>query len=216
MRLILVLHWLRSYPKYDDLAELYEISRQQVHREIMHILPLLAAHLNEIDWPTDYWNEHPFEQVVGAIDCSAHLRNRPSHQRQYYRSDKHRCLLLAQVVCNMRGQLMDVQLLKGHNNDQGAFNLTGTNLFLDENNVQMLADGGYRHPMLVTPQHDDMPVAWNREQSATRSVVERTIGYVKGYAAAVLPFKQLPAIQTAALLAIYQLSNINLKQFPLQ
>ncbi len=28
MRLILVLHWLRSYPKYDDLAELYEISRQ--------------------------------------------------------------------------------------------------------------------------------------------------------------------------------------------
>jgi hypothetical protein len=35
-----------------------------------------------------------------------------------------------------------VDFLLGHNNDQGAFNLSGLRKFLEENNIRLLADGG--------------------------------------------------------------------------
>jgi hypothetical protein len=77
------------------------------------------------------------------------------HPRQadWYRRDKG-FNLLAQVVISHDSQpsgcsliiittnFSQVDFLLGHNNDQGAFNLSGLRKFLEENNIRLLADGG--------------------------------------------------------------------------
>jgi hypothetical protein len=215
MRLLLVLHWLRSYLKYADLAEMYEVSVQLVHRDILHIVPILAAHLDEIHWPSPPPAPHGFESVRGAIDCTSHYRQRPLNEWLYYRGDKRRHFLSAQVITDLRGRLLDLEIVLGHNNDQGAFNLTGTGDRLIAEDVRLLADGGYRHTQLVTPD-TNASEAWTSTHTHLRSVVEHTIGMAKTWAAAALPFKQIPPIQAPALMAVYNLTNMKIKQAPLR
>ena len=118
-RLIMVLNWLREGGKYRHLIRAYGLPNQAfVSREIHHILPILCACLNEIAWPTSLL-PHPFEGVVGAIDCTAHFRNRV-HPRQadYYRGDKHAFFLLAQVVWTVSYTMLncfsDIIMTRGH------------------------------------------------------------------------------------------------------
>jgi hypothetical protein len=60
--------------------------------------------------------------VAGAIDGTCHYRER-IHPRQadFYRGDKHRHFLLASVVTVMCGLFTHIDLVQGHNNDQGTF-----------------------------------------------------------------------------------------------
>lgn len=76
-RLLLVLQFLRHYPHYSMLASLYGISIAQVSREIAHILPLLRAYLNHIEWPIQWAATECLGcSISGAIDCTSHYRNR--------------------------------------------------------------------------------------------------------------------------------------------
>jgi hypothetical protein len=143
----MVLNWLRERGKYRRLIRAYGLTNQAlISREIHHILPILCAYLKEISWPTNLLPQ-PFEGVVGAIDCTSQLRNRV-HPRQadYYRGDKHAFFLAVQVVCGLDGVLYDVKLLLGHNNDQGAFWLTGMRDKINEENILLLADSEYSSP----------------------------------------------------------------------
>lgn len=120
-RLVMVLNWLREGGKYRRLMRAYGLpNRALISREIHHIIPILCGYLHEIAWPPNLL-PHPFEGVVGAIDCTSHFRNRV-HPRQadYYRGDKHAFFLSAQVVCGLNGIIYDVKIVLGHNNDQGA------------------------------------------------------------------------------------------------
>lgn len=90
-RVLLVLQYLREHPPYKALAREFSISVPQVSREIHHLLPIIYTTLNEI--PTMIPEDlipHPFEGVIGAIDCTPHYRWRV-HPRQvdWYRGDKH-------------------------------------------------------------------------------------------------------------------------------
>lgn len=50
--------------------------------------------------------------------------------------------MMAQVVVGLDSRIYQVNLLTGHNNDQGAFSISGVRHFIEENNIKLLADGG--------------------------------------------------------------------------
>ena len=94
LRLLLVIYWLRHYPRYSVLAHTFGISQAQVHREIYHILPILYEVLDEITLPPVLQPKPPF-MAVGAVDCAVHHRKRVHPgQAQYYRGDKRAHFLL--------------------------------------------------------------------------------------------------------------------------
>ena len=98
--------------------------------------------MNEIHFPTE-WIPHSFEEVSGAIDCSAHYRNRiHPGQALLYRGDKHAHFLSAQVVTSLQGVIYSVHIGLGHNNDKGMLLLSNMKEYLGDNNLKWLADNG--------------------------------------------------------------------------
>jgi len=216
-RLLLFLQYLRERPGYRLLGERWSISRTQVSRELRHLLPILYCHLtsrNIIIFPP-LMTPSTFHQVVGAIDCSSHFRNRV-HPRQadYYRGDKHAFFITAQVVCSLQGVLYSVCLGLGHNNDQGMLHITGMTEKLSQLGIYLLADGGYSHPRLICPDSFQTK-DWNNTQKKLRSIVERVFGLVKRWEFANLTVFQSPEFQQYSLMTIYNLVQIRLLQHPL-
>eukprot|EP00029_Vermamoeba_vermiformis_P003770 TRINITY_DN14303_c0_g1_i1.p1 TRINITY_DN14303_c0_g1~~TRINITY_DN14303_c0_g1_i1.p1 ORF type:complete len:295 (+),score=6.65 TRINITY_DN14303_c0_g1_i1:302-1186(+) len=189
-RLLLVLHWLRDYHKYRSLRDYYGVSISTISRNIYFIIPKLYLVLDEIKWP----QEIAADSLLGSVDCTCHFRFRV-HPRQadYYRADKHGFFITAQVTINLLGQLINVHLGLGHNNDKGMFRISGLDTFIEMNQCFLLADKGYSHHRLVTPD-DDMPPAWNNWQKGVRSRVEAVIGMVKHYTCCALTFRQNPEL----------------------
>jgi len=73
VRLLLLLHWLREYPKYKTLALQFSISVSTVSREIKHLLPKVYTALNLIQWPKQF-SQSNFKYSSIAIDCAAYFR----------------------------------------------------------------------------------------------------------------------------------------------
>jgi hypothetical protein len=168
-----------------------------------------------ISWPQEF-PKADFEGVSGAIDCASHFRFRVHPgQADYYRGDKHRHFLTAQVVTGLDGQIYNMQLGLGHNNDQGMLGLTGMKEFLFNNDIKLLADGGYSNLRLVVPD-ENRSSQWNHEQKNLRSVVETAIGYVKSWNAASDTFRQSPQHQILALNCIYHMAQRKLSRLPLR
>ena len=120
------------------------------------------------------------------------------------------------MVSSLTGEIWDVRLGLGHNNDQGMLGITKMKEFLIDNDIKLLADRGYKFLQLVTPNDDTHSVEWNNRQKGLRSVVETTCGMVKLYEIAALTCRQSPDWHELALMVCYQLTNINLKLFPLR
>ena len=139
-----------------------------VSREISHIIPFIYESLDAIRWPPQFY-AHPFEQTQAAIDCTSHFRNRV-HPRQadYYRYDKHGFFFSAQILCGLGGELFDVQIGLGHNNDRGMLKLTGLKQKFIEEGSKILGDRGYSWP-IITPD-ETKSISWNNQQKALRSV----------------------------------------------
>jgi len=218
VRLLMVLHWLRTNAYFRDLSLVYHINKGTISREIKHVIPKLFVHLqskNLIQWPT-VWKPHPFESVVGAIDGGCHYRNRV-HPRQgdWYRGDKHAHFVSSQVVVSLEGRILHVALGLGHNNDKGMFNLTGMKEFLLQNGIRLLADRGYSHITLVIP--DDLNgKEWNNAQKGLRSIAEVVIGLAKNWAVAGGKFRQGPEFHELCLMVVYNLLQQNLSTYPLR
>jgi len=112
---------------------------------------------------------------LAAIDCTSHFRERTHpKQAEFYRGDKHAFFWNAQVVISLSGNILNVQLLMGHNNDQGSFNKTAMGEMLERLALFWLADSGYHH-RLIRPT-DEKGAIWNNKQKGLRSIVEVTIG----------------------------------------
>jgi hypothetical protein len=135
---------------------------------------------------------------------------------------------MAQVVVGPDSHIYQVNFLTGHNNDAGAFKITGLNASLFTKKVKLLADGGsllcsnlltyhqgYSHCTLVTP--DQLKgKAWNNTQKSNRAIVETVFGQVKNWEVARNVFRGAPEIQTLALLVVYQLTAQKLRDSPLR
>jgi len=206
----------------------------QVNREVRHLLPILLSTFTTIDWPVDP-APHAFERVIGAIDCTSHYRVRTLNAATFYRGDKRDYFLTAQVVCDLGGKIFDVSLLLGHNNDisrlassachvfpiclsfsllSDSFELSGMRQFISQRQHRLLADRGYRHPQLVTPNRDETG-AWRLRQTNLRSIIERVFCYVKAWKVASHCFRQNPELQAEALMAVYVLAAMILQDHPL-
>jgi hypothetical protein len=152
-RLFLVLNFFRMGGKYRRVATRYRVSKSFVSRELRHIVPILYCALSSISWPRT-WDHDPFGNVVGAIDCTSHFRTRVHpRQAEFYRGDKHAFFWNCQVVVSLDGHFINVCLVPGHNNDSGTFKLTGMDMDLAKEDLLLLADAGYSHHRLVTPDH---------------------------------------------------------------
>ncbi len=215
IRLMIVLQYLRHNIRRKILKQLYKISPSYLSRELRHILPIIYCSLNIITLPT-VWNQHPFEQVSRTVDCSTHFRTRVHpRQAEWYRWNKHGFFITAQVLVDMTGVILHVNLGLGHNNDKGMFLLTKMKEFMRAMGVHWLADSGYSFEFLVTPDPNKSKI-WNDQQKALRSVVEVSIGMVKLFAFAAQRVQVTPEVQELGLLTCYQLTNIQLKRFPLR
>jgi hypothetical protein len=214
VRLLMVLHYLREHPKYRILSQKFNISPTLSHREVRYLLPKIYVSLQgEIRWPDQLYLG--WEGVSGAVDCTHHPRTRVHpFQADYYRRDKG-FMLLSQVVCGLEGRLYQVDLLTGHNNDSGAFNITGLKSFLIQNQIRLLADSGYSHHLLETP-NDLQPKSTNMYQKGLRSIVEAVIGLVKNWRITSTVFRGSPEFQTVAVLTCFQLTAMRLNHSPLR
>lgn len=206
-RLILVLSYLRRGQQRVDLAQEWEVSTGYITREVHFLIPILAARCNFIKPPT-IWAKHPFEDVVGAIDCTAHRRCRVHpHQHDYYRGDKKCFFITAQVVCGLDGQLFHIAFFPGRVNDQAAFLQTWRER-LAIADIKLLADGGYSDDHLITPQNAHGQ-QWNNTQKSLRSIVEHVNSVVQcfHYAAKKVRGNE-PELQTYCLKVIYNLTAL--------
>jgi len=213
--LLLTLVFLRHKPRYKVLSSLFGVHPSTVSRVIYHTIPILASSLRTISWPSD-WNVNlypvGFNGAQFAIDGTVHYRNRiHPGQRMWYRGDKRAHFMGAQVVVAMNGQILNVQFAKGHNNDQGVFNMTLKDI-IETDNVLGLADRGYTHFLLITP--DDVDQKLRVLQSGQRTLVEIVIGMVKVWQFAAGHVTHPPEFQALGLLVCYELTNMLLMQFP--
>jgi len=174
-RVLLAIYFLRK-GSYEDTANKFGVESSYVKRDIPHTLPKVTARLNFI-----MWNPHPPQHkllgVVGAIDCSPFYRNRMSFwSGGLYRGDHGEHALTVQLVVSLTGELYDVSILLGHNNDAGAYRITEMDKFLLQYGLTLAADNGYRHSHLLCP---DSKQPNNSMLLAARSVVETPFAYVR-------------------------------------
>lgn len=229
MRLLLALHWLRQNFSLSLAYDLYHISKATAFRELKTVIPIVYRKLvGIIHWPNEFWSGTIFN-VVGAIDCTPHFRNRPHPgSLYYYRGNLYITFLsyfvgdykdycyTVQAVVGLNGQLWSVHIGTGHNNDQGMFNLTNMEEFLRKNNIRLLADRGYWcDNWLITPRDTIDSAEQNLVHKKFRSIVERIFGLVKIWRVASEHFKSSPEFQVMCLSIIYSLVRMHTDQFPL-
>lgn len=119
-RVTLLIVWLRMYPTYHLLANMFNISVSAVGTEISSLLPIFCDKLGGyIQWPTDeewrsmqgIWTKLPMAD--GAIDGTSH-----EPQDIYYSGHRHFHCLHTQVICDVDGTIRYVESgYPGHLND---------------------------------------------------------------------------------------------------
>lgn len=150
----------RGQQSSDAICTDYGVSPAYLSREFKHTVPIFASNCTFISSTLEWPREHPFERVVGAIDCTSHYRVRVHpHQIDFYRGDKKGFFLSAQLLVDLKGKILDVSLFPGRVVDQTAFKTSWSEkLAIDDK--YMLADQGYHDAHLVTPLKY-APDEWN-------------------------------------------------------
>jgi len=208
IRLLIVLNWLRDYPKLTALARKYNVSTTTISRDINFILPILYTRLQLIQPPSD-WNDLQVgdKGAQFIIDCTSHFRNRVHPgQRLLYRGDKHAHLLTAHIIISVDGNIIRVDIGLGHNNDPGMMYLSEFDTFIEDNNIMGLADRGYGHHLLITP--NDVGEGERKEHGKYRSIVENVIGKVKTYYFASHRVRVSPELHAVGVMICYQLATL--------
>jgi len=217
-RLYIVLRWLRHLESYRRLAKAFGGTAATICRDIWDVIPKLYIELRDmLQLPTAQEMAalpRRFD-VTGAIDCTAHLRNRVHPwSTEYYRGDLHEHFITAQLMCALTGRMWDVQLAPGHNNDQGMFNNTNVEASMAARNARLLADMGYTSDTVIRP--DDLGGELRVRHSGFRSVVEQNFALVHMFAAANDKFRASPEMQEMVLLIVYALVYIKCADYPLR
>lgn len=161
------------------------------------------------------WDSLPsVGHINGAIDCTVHKRNRVFGVSElFYRNDKKSHFISGQLVVSLEGKILEVSLARGHVNDQGFYNITGTSAFLQKKAVALLADGGYRDKhALVTPDMNNNFMSYI--QSFLRLTVEHINSETKSFNFANDKVRCGPEMQMLGLMAIYKIVALKLELFP--
>jgi len=89
--------------------------------------------------------------IVKCADGTVHRHSKPNdNQADWYRSDKGYHFMAAQVITNLEGLCVRISLIKGHNNDQGAFNYQSVRWF-DFERLFFVGNGRYMDAASLKP-----------------------------------------------------------------
>jgi hypothetical protein len=199
-----------------DLARKYGVGLATMKRTIEWMATHLRSSLDIIEISDELWTAGRFD-TAGSIDCSIHRRNKV-HPRQdaFYRWDKKSHFLASQVIVDHLGYLLRVVIGRGHNNDQGMFNLSDVESMLVDKKVSLLTDLGYakRATQIVRPisgEDADYSVAaqvFNKSQASERAKVEQAIGWWKKWKFAAKHCAYAPKFQAICLVITAQLQQL--------
>jgi hypothetical protein len=163
-----------------------------------------------------YIPPHPFEHIIGAVDCTTHFHTRVHPcQGDYYQCDKHGHFLTAQVICSIYGdEVYHVAVGLGHNNDAAMMILTGFKDGLIHKGQKLIADRGYGSAYAVLSDVTKS-CEWNHRHAALRSIVERVNARTATFAVASSKFRGTPEFQAIALMCVYHIVQHELLDSPL-
>jgi len=177
--------------------------------------------------------------VAGAVDGCYLKRNRVHPgQDLWYRGDKRVHGMLAQVICTAYGEIVNVQLWKGHNSDMGSFSsglvpsgpdgeeqsVVDWARSVSEEGLGLLLDGGYQllsdgllNPVSCPFDADEQLrefTLWHDEQKAYREIIERVFGRISNWKAAG-DSRSNVHLQAMCIIIIFWLVNEDFKERPL-
>jgi hypothetical protein len=199
-----------------DLARKYGVSLPAMKRTIEWMAIHLRASLDTIELPEELWSAGRFD-TAGAIDCSVHRRNKVHPmQDSFYCYDKRCHFLASQVIVDHLGCILRVVIGRGHNNDQGMFNLSDVESMLVDKKVSLLTDLGYarRGCQIVRPiaeedcEYDIAAQVFNRSQASERAKVEHAISWWKKWKFAANHCQYPPQFQAICLIITAQLQQL--------
>ena len=204
-RVLLIMVWIRSYPRYCMLSSIFGISKSTVKREIKTAMPHFERKLKGfIQWPSVAdWQSHrgvweKIKPAVGAIDGTSHQIYRPSvePQEQYFSGHRYYHAIHTQVVVDTTGYIRYVESgFLGHQNDAQQFGLMrqiGRDLPFPDDCV-LLGDKVYpnRYPPMTAysatqlarkhGRHRRQCQKFNRYVRKYRVCVEHAIAKLKSY-----------------------------------
>lgn len=205
-RTLLFMIWLRCYPSYNFLSQLFDVSTTTIHEEIDQLMPAFHAVANSfITWPSvDEWRDmiHIWPKLpnaVGAIDrTSVEIYcPRTEPQRPYYSGHRKYHALHAQIIIDNSGLICHLESgFLGHQNDAQQYSLMSYKIGRDlpfPLDCFILGDKIYpnRYPIItpfsqhqiVTRNHQEQRKRrkFNKIVSSYRTLVERTICKLKKY-----------------------------------
>ena len=202
-RLLLPLVWLRLYPSYEVLGELFDLEQSTIGRRLRASLPLLAA----VTWfdlqtpPDDRekasWADllRDFPDLEYLIDATEQRIRRPKGadvQKPYYSGKKKAHTLKTQVTTTPAGRIRHVSpTVPGATNDLTLLRATG--LVAQVPSGKTMMDAGYQgirndvpakrveHPHRASRGHPltDAQKAENRVLAKVRIRIEHTLGKMK-------------------------------------
>jgi len=220
VRLIAALNFLKYYPSRHNLEQTFHVHWKTLWMDRHHVIPIVSQFLiqhSSIVWSLPSSQEElAWAGASMVIDCTSHIRNRvhPGHAF-YYRGDKHTTFLSAQMVCDLIGsRIVCYDLLRGHNNDQGVFNISGLRDLVESEGKRLLGDGGYQHGFIVTQK--DVPFSQRPTLQFLRGIVEIIFGLVHSFQAATTRFRESVGFQVECLIAIYELIGWRLRVSPIR
>ena len=219
-RLLMVLHFIRHNASMRSISEMFGGSSSSVSREIWDLVPRLYVRLLDvIRFPDEPPPAH-FYDANAAIDCTSHLRYRVHPwSAEWYRGDVGEHFVTAQLVCGLDGQMFDVQLGQGHNNDnaKGMYTSTDTETRLADAGIVVLADDGYTTSDRVVTAHSVPTEGHLRLRHAQlRSVVEHNFALVHMFKTAGGIFRASPELQEMVLMIVYALVYLKCEEHPLR
>jgi hypothetical protein len=236
IRLLASLTFLRHHPSRNILQRIFQVHWKTLWEDRKHVLPIVANFLlqqSAIRWISDSEHFPSWNQAKMVLDATAHFRNRvhPGHAH-YYRGDKHNTFVLGQITCDFAGsRLFSLDLLRGHNNDQGfslfflyfflidLFFLLGTfnttiRDKIERNLTRILGDGGYSHSLVVTQSFVHPSLV--KTLQFLRGVVEIIFGLVHVWKGATDRFREMPGDQIICLLIVYEIIARRLQECPIR
>lgn len=162
------------------------------YTRIFLILFLCCRTGNLVKFPSkEEWTLLPvgFCGAQVLIDCSSHLRKRVHPcQQLYYWGDVGGHQLTVQTITDIHGNIIDVVIALGHNNDSGVFNLSGRKDFMEQMNICGLSDRGYNSTHLIRPDDSSLassfhvsPEMFSTIRARYRSPIEQLFSPIKNF-----------------------------------
>jgi len=211
-------HGAQIHPAQQPHAIDFGGSAASVTREIWDLVPRLYVRLlSAIRFP-DEPPEPVFAGASAAIDCTCHLRHRVHPwSSEWYRGDVHEHFVAAQLLCSLSGEMYDVQLGLGHNNDRRMYGATNMEERLAQHGIKALADGGYTaSEQLLVPSDFPQLGELRRRQAQLRSVVEHNFALVHMFQTAGGVFCGSPEMHQMVLMIVYALVHLKCEGNPLR